>query len=57
MACGRNDPRAAFDYSVRHMRPGDAVCVGIYTKPRPDELEEDVRLFEESLTQVRQTAS
>ncbi len=57
MASGRNDPRAAFTYAAGHMRPGDAVCVGVYTKPRPNELEEDVLLFEQSLERVRQAAS
>ncbi len=53
MACGRNDPKDAVRCAARNMRPGDAVCVGIYPKHRPNELEEDVRLFEESLNAVR----
>ena len=47
LAAGRNDPREAFSFVGRHMRPCDAVCVGIVTKYRPRELEEDVRLVEE----------
>jgi hypothetical protein len=29
-----------------HMRPGDLVCVGVYTRDKPRMLEENVRLFE-----------
>ena len=56
MAGGRNEPRAAFRYAASKMRPGDAVCVGIYPKHRPDELAEDVRMFEEGLSAAGQVA-
>lgn len=46
LAAGRNDPSAGFDFAARHMRGGDAVCVGIYDEGRPGMLGEDVRLFE-----------
>ncbi len=49
MAAGRNDPKEAFNYVARTMRSGDAVCVGVNTKHRPQEIEEDVRLLEEGL--------
>jgi len=50
LACSRNQPAEAFRYAARHMRPQDAVCVGIYpSREKPDELAEDVRLLEESL--------
>jgi len=49
MAAGRNDPREAFQYAAGKMRPGDAVCVGVHTKHRPDEIAEDVRLLGDSL--------
>jgi hypothetical protein len=52
MAAGRNDPREAFAYAASKMRAGDAVCVGVYTKHRPNEIAEDVRLLEESLGAV-----
>jgi len=45
LAAGRNDPAEAFDFVARHIRPQDAVCVGVYMKDRPDMLAEDVRLF------------
>jgi len=49
MAAGRNDPVEAFRCVARCMRPGDAVCVGVYTKVKPDMLKEDVELLEQSL--------
>lgn len=49
MAAGRNDPGEALTYVARSMRPGDAVCVGIYTKDKPDMLTEDVELLESGL--------
>jgi hypothetical protein len=52
MAAGRNDPAEAFAYAARHMRPNDAVCVGVYPKDAPGMLQQDVRLLEESLQAV-----
>lgn len=49
MAAGRNDPAEAFGYVARSMRPGDAVCVGIYTRDKPDMLKEDAELLEQAL--------
>lgn len=49
LAAGRNDPAEAFEYAARSMRPGDAVCVGVYTKANPDMLKEDVALLEGGL--------
>jgi len=46
LAAGRNDPAEAFEFAARSMRPGDAVCVGVYTENNPDMLREDVELFE-----------
>jgi len=48
-AAGRTDPKEAFAYVARHIRPQDAVCIGVFTKEKPDMLAEDVRLFEEAL--------
>jgi len=53
LAAGRTEPRAAFDFVARTMRDGDAVCVGAYTKHRPNEIAEDVRLLEESLGKAK----
>jgi hypothetical protein len=46
MAAGRNEPAEAFAFAARTMRPGDGLCVGVFTKDDPDMLEADVRLFE-----------
>jgi len=54
LAAGRNDPAAAFAYTARHMRPEDAVCVGIFAKDNPNMLAEDVDLLLESLRAVGQ---
>ena len=50
LAAGRNDPKEAFEYAARAMRPTDAVCVGVFQKDNPDMLNDDVRLLEESLS-------
>ncbi len=46
LAAGRNDPRDAFTYCSRYLRPQDLVCVGIYKKDDPKMLRKDVALFE-----------
>ena len=55
-AAGRNDPRSAFAEAARHIRPGDAACIGVFPKDRPDMLAEDLVLFEESLKQPAPSA-
>jgi hypothetical protein len=57
LAAGRNDPRQAFAYAARHMRAGDAVCVGVYTAEKPDMLREDVALLDEGLAAARAAGS
>jgi len=49
LAAGRNDPKEAFEYVADAYRPGDAVCVGVFTKDNPDMLREDVQLLESAL--------
>lgn len=49
MAAGRKDPPDAFGFVAKHLRPGDAVCVGVYNEHNPDMLREDVEAFEQSL--------
>ncbi len=56
LAAGRNDPAQAFAYAARHMRPNDAVCVGIYTKDNPNMLAEDLELFLKGLRAAGQIA-
>ncbi|MFW6157877.1 MAG: hypothetical protein ACOC8E_00800 [Planctomycetota bacterium] len=48
MAAGRNDPAEALGFVADAMRPTDAVCVGVFTRDKPDMLAEDVRLFEDA---------
>jgi hypothetical protein len=50
LAAGRNDPAAAMDFVAAHLRPQDAVCVGVYTRDNPNMLEDDLRLLERSLS-------
>jgi len=45
MAAGRNDPAEALAFVREHMRPTDAVCVGIYDESEPDMLRRDVEMF------------
>jgi len=47
MAAGRNEPTEAFRYAFSHLRPGDAVCVGVFPKHRPREIEQDATLTRE----------
>lgn len=49
LAAGRNDPKEAFNFVARHLRPQDAVCVGIYTKDHPDSLAENLQLLTDAL--------
>lgn len=49
LAAGRLDPREAFAYVAQAYRPGDAVCVGVYTKEGPEMIQEDVGLLENAL--------
>ncbi len=49
LAAGRHDPAAAFEYVAEAYRPGDAVCVGIFTKDNPNMIQEDVNLLEAAL--------
>jgi hypothetical protein len=49
MAAGRNNPEEAFRFAAKHLRPQDAVCVGIYTKDHPGMIEENLELFKQSL--------
>jgi hypothetical protein len=52
MAAGRNDPRDALAFVARHLRPEDAVCIGIYTKHHSRMLEEDLELLEMNVRKV-----
>jgi hypothetical protein len=45
LAAGRSDPAEALAYVAQKLRPTDAVCVGIYTRYKPDMLREDLELL------------
>lgn len=49
LAAGRNDPRDAFEYVAAAYRPGDAVCVGVFTKENAGMVQDDVNLLEAAL--------
>lgn len=49
LAAGRNAPREAFSFVARHLRPQDAVCVGVFLKDDPGILADDVALLDEYL--------
>jgi hypothetical protein len=57
LAAGRNPPAAAFAYAAAALRPGDAVCVGVFPQDHPSMLEEDVALFEAALASRRTTSA
>ena len=46
-AAGRKNPRDAFAFAARQLRPGDGVCIGVYPEHKPGMVAEDVTLFEE----------
>jgi len=54
LAAGRLAPKDAFTFAAQHMRPSDAVCVGIYTQDNPNMIAEDVDLLLRSLSAVGQ---
>ena len=49
LAAGRTNPKEAFEYVADAYRPGDAVCVGIFTKDNMNMMQEDVDLLETAL--------
>ena len=49
LAAARNDPREAFDRVAEAYRPGDAVCVGVFTQQNRNQIQDDVNLLEAAL--------
>jgi len=45
LAAGRHNPAEALAYAAQHMRPFDAVCIGIYTRDNPNMLAEDLEIL------------
>lgn len=52
-AAGRNDPAQAFAFVARHLRPSDAVCIGVFTKDNPTMLADDIALFQQAVAAAR----
>ena len=53
-----HEPREAFDFVARHLRPQDAVCVGIFAKEHA--MADNARLLEDALRRAgwsRRTAA
>ena len=48
-AAGRNDPGESIRLAARHMRRGDALCIGVFPKDNPRMLSEDLDLFEQAV--------
>ena len=44
-AAGRKNPHDAFAFTVRHLRPGDGVCIGVYPEHKTNMLLEDAEMF------------
>jgi len=51
-AAGRKDPAEAMDFVAQHLRPQDAVCIGVFPKDKPDMLREDLDLLQTSLARA-----
>jgi len=49
MAAGRKNPEDAFEFVARHLRPQDAVCVGVFTQENSSMLADDLELLQRSL--------
>jgi hypothetical protein len=52
LAAGRNNPREAFQFAARQMRPCDCACIGVYSKDMPGMLHEDIDILFESLAET-----
>ena len=47
LAAGRKTPQEGLAFAAQHLRPQDAVCVGIFAKDHPNMLAEDLALLDE----------
>jgi len=54
LAAGRNNPEEAFTYAYRNIKPTDLVCVGVYTKHHPRQVQENVNLVQRLLKAASQ---
>jgi len=53
MAAGRKDPEEAIAFVSKHLRPQDAVCIGIYPKDKPYMLQENLSLLQKYLASYK----
>ena len=53
LAAGRHKPAEGLAFVARHLRPQDAVCVGVCLKDNAGAIGEDLRLLEEGLMEGR----
>jgi hypothetical protein len=44
LAAGRLPAKEGFEFAFKHLAPKDGVCVGVFTKGDPDQVEEDAKL-------------
>lgn len=52
-AAGRNDPREAMSYTANHLRRGDGICFGVFTRDNPSIISDNIRLYSECVTSAR----
>ena len=52
MAAGRNAPEEALWFVAQHLRPQDAVCIGIYPHHKPNMLQENITLLQACLAKA-----
>lgn len=52
LAAGRLTPQEGLSFAAQHMRPGDAVCVGVYTGEKVDMVKEDIDILLAHLPQA-----
>jgi len=53
LAAGRSEPRTAFRFALEHIKPIDAMAVGIYTKRHPAQIRENVQIVTEAIKEQR----
>ena len=45
LAAGRSEPLPAFRFALEHIKPIDAMAVGMYTKDQPDQICDNATLI------------
>ncbi len=50
LAAGRTDPQEGIGFAARQLRPGDAMCLGFFTRDNPTMIADDIRYFEQGLS-------